>query len=74
MFAHFFPHFHAQLSARLSDSWGVETVTPEVDGLSDLTEPVSVEGGRVVPQKNPGFGIGWHEDRLERWTVSALLA
>lgn len=74
MFAHFFPHFHAQLSARLSDSWGVETVTPGVDGLSDLTEPVSVEGGRVVPQKNPGFGIGWHEDRLERWTVSALLA
>jgi L-alanine-DL-glutamate epimerase-like enolase superfamily enzyme len=63
---HFLMELHVALSAAVPNGRWIEYI-PQLDALT--TEGMRIENGRAVPSEQPGLGIAWDFDAIERLKV-----
>lgn len=71
-FPHWFPEVHRHLACALPGVLGVEVVDAR-SGVMDvhriISQPAVGTGGVLHAPDDPGLGIAWDEEAIERWTV-----
>jgi L-alanine-DL-glutamate epimerase-like enolase superfamily enzyme len=65
---HFVMELHLPLVAAIPNGLFVEYI-PSLDGV--LEEPLKLEDGCFRPSQEPGLGIKWSKDKLDRYQVKA---
>ena len=63
---HFLMELHVSLCAAVPNARWVEYI-PQIDSLT--TEPMKIVDGHAIPSDNPGLGIAWDFDAINRATV-----
>ena len=63
---HFLMELHVALAAAVPNGRWVEYI-PQLDSLT--TSGMGIEAGRAIPSPEPGLGIDWDWDAIERLTV-----
>ena len=63
---HFLMELHVSLTAAVPNGRWVEYI-PQLDSLT--TEKMRIENGRAVPSDEPGLGIAWDWDAIDRMRV-----
>ena len=63
---HFLMELHVSLCAAVPNARWVEYI-PQLDAITG--EGMKIEQGRAVPSYEPGLGIAWDFDAIERMTV-----
>lgn len=66
---HFLMELHVALSAAVPNGRWVEYI-PQLDGIT--TTGMRVEAGRAVPSEQPGLGIEWDWDAIERMRLDGV--
>jgi L-alanine-DL-glutamate epimerase-like enolase superfamily enzyme len=67
---HFLMELHVALAAAVPNGRWVEYI-PQLDSLT--TEGLRIEAGRAIPSPEPGLGIAWDWQAIERLTVPGTL-
>ena len=72
VFPHWFPEVHIHLSAAFPEARGVELISPE-SGLMNfhrlVCNPVENLGGFAQAPEDPGLGLEWNWEEVERFTL-----
>ena len=63
---HFLMELHVALCAAVPNARWVEYI-PQLDELT--TERMTIRNGKAIPSNQPGLGIGWDFEAIERLTV-----
>ncbi len=66
---HFLMELHVSLSAAVPNGRWIEYI-PQLDDLT--TAKMKIENGRAVPSDEPGLGIAWDWDAIDRRRVEGL--
>ncbi len=67
---HFLMELHVALTAAVPNGRWVEYI-PQLDSLT--TERMRIDDGRAVPSDQPGLGIAWDWEAIDRQRVGRLL-
>jgi L-alanine-DL-glutamate epimerase-like enolase superfamily enzyme len=67
---HWFADLHAHLVAATPNATWVEyfTDTQVLNFMRLLKDSLRVEGGQLVLPKEPGLGMHWDEEAINRWS------
>lgn len=63
---HFLMELHVGLCAAVPNARWVEYI-PQIDSLT--SEPMRIDNGRAIPSAEPGLGVAWNFEAVERATV-----
>jgi len=71
-YPHWFPEVHIHMAAAFPQGWGVELI-PASSGIMGfdklLDNPVELKAGVAHAPDEPGLGLRWNEEALEKWVV-----
>lgn len=71
-YPHWFPEVHIHLAAAFPQGWGVELI-PAASGIMGfdrlLHNPVAANAGIARPPEEPGLGLHWNVEAMEKWAV-----
>lgn len=71
-YPHWFPEVHVHLAAAFPQGWGVELIPAEsgIMGFDRLLHnPVTAQAGVARPPEDPGLGLHWNLEAIEKWAV-----